>query len=135
MFVSLPETQTINSTFKFKIGPNNAITATVSQELNIKFAGGTLQGTFSAGTEGLEIKNATLEISGTQKFSIADLVIDNKAPQRIRLSVGAEFPIPNISTFDGGFQLKGITATGEALRLRGTQGCAVLRRRWRRRAG
>ncbi|HSD84353.1 MAG TPA: hypothetical protein VLG46_10855, partial [Anaerolineae bacterium] len=109
--VTLPETQSINSTFTFKIGPNNVITATLSQVLNIKFAGGNLQGTFSAGTEGIDIKDATLELSGTQKFSIANLVIDNKAPQRIRLSVGAEFPIPNISTFDGGFQLKGITAT------------------------
>src|SRR5512143_3456778 len=78
--------------------------------MNIQFAGGRLLGNFSAGSEGLDIQNVTLEISGTQKFSIADLVIDNKAPQRLRLSVGTQLTIPNINTLDGGFQLNGITA-------------------------
>jgi uncharacterized repeat protein (TIGR01451 family) len=110
VFVTLPETQTINSTFLFKIGPNNAITATASQMMSIQFAGGRLLGDFSAGPEGINIKNVTLDISGTQRFSIANLVIDNKFPQRLRLSVGTQFTIPQISTFDGGFQLNGITA-------------------------
>ena len=111
VFVTLPETQTINSTFLFRIGPNNAITATSSLTMSLRLAGGRLLGNFSAGPEGINIKNVTLEISDTVKFSIANLVIDNKFPERLRLSVGTSFAIPNISTFNGGFQLNGITAT------------------------
>ncbi len=110
VYVTLPETQTINSTFLFRIGPNNAITATSSLTMSLRLAGGRLLGNFSAGPEGLNIKNVTLDISGTQRFSIANLVIDNKFPERLRLSVGAVFTIPNISMLDGGFQLNGITA-------------------------
>jgi uncharacterized repeat protein (TIGR01451 family) len=109
--IALPETQTLQTVLAFKVGPNDVITATVSQSLSLNFAGGTLTGSFSAGTEGINIKSATLDIPHIPKLMLSDLVIDGQGAAKIRFKAAVETPLPDFSLFDDFFQVGGITAT------------------------
>ncbi|CAG0927959.1 hypothetical protein TFLX_00728 [Thermoflexales bacterium] len=109
--IALPETQTLQTLLAFKVGPHDVLTATLSHTLSLKFAGGTLTGTFSAGTEGINIKAARLDIPYIPTLMLSDLVIDGKGPAKLRFKAAAETHLPDFSVFDDFFQVKGITIT------------------------